>query len=132
MAASLSPMDRQRLAFLGTLDGKVQHLHGLVERFAIESSDQLVPAVRRAFVQLKLQLMGAGYDAMAQLCGGLDMAARRGGSRTMKVRILREGVGSLRLQVELEQRAIRSEAEQRAEKDVERNGDATPPPPGAP
>jgi hypothetical protein len=125
-------MDRQRLAFLGTLDGKVQHLHGLVERFAIESSDQLVPAVRRAFVQLKLQLMGAGYDAMAQLCGGLDMAARRGGSRTMKVRILREGVGSLRLQVELEQRAIRSEAEQRAEKDVERNGDATPPPPGAP
>jgi hypothetical protein len=131
MAGSLSAADRQRLALLETIDGKVQQLHGLVERFAVAGDDVLVQPIRRLFTQLKRECTGAGMDSMAQQCGALDMAARRGGSRTMKLRILREGVGSLRHQVELQQRAIRSEAKDRAVREA-RNEAATPPPPEAP
>jgi hypothetical protein len=69
---------------------------------------------KRGFGRLKIQLMGAGLDAMSQLCGAMEMAARRGMSQTQKARILREGVGSLRFQLEMAQRSVRSdEAEQR-------------------
>jgi hypothetical protein len=57
-----------------------------------------------------VQCLSAGYDALAQLAGSMELTAARGGPVTNKVRILREGVGSMRSQIELEQRAIRTEA----------------------
>lgn len=128
---TLTAADRQKLAQLDTFGGKVQHVHGLVERLAVNvaEDERWSQLLRRALTQLKMELMGAGFDAMAQQCGALEMAARRGGSRVTKVRILREGVGSLRQQIEVEQRAVRSEAENRKGDDGE--GGATPPPPGA-
>jgi hypothetical protein len=132
MAASLSAADRQRLSLLESIDARLQALHGLVERFAVARDDLLVPAIRRTFSQLKRECTGAGMDAIAQQCGALDVAARRGGSRTLKVRVLREGVGSMRHQIEVQQRAVRTEAADRAARDDSKNGGATPPPPGAP
>jgi hypothetical protein len=129
---TLNAADRQKMAQLEGFGGRVQHVHGLVERFAVEAaeSERWTQTLRRSLTQLKMELMGAGLDSMAQQCGALELAARRGSSRVSKLRILREGVGSLRQQIELEQRAVRSEAENRKSKDGE-GGDATSPPPEA-
>lgn len=116
MAGNLSPRAQQKLASLQALTDKVQHVYGLVERYAASRTDQQaevqVMPLRRAFSRLKVELMGAGFDSMAQLAGSMETAARRGGSVRNKARILREGVGSLRFQMELEQRKVVSEDEE--------------------
>jgi chemotaxis protein histidine kinase CheA len=107
---ALGPQERQRLVELETFQQRVQHLHGLVERFAAERQDlePHINAIRRAFNRLKMELAGAGFDSMSQLCSSLDTAAKRTGSKPFKARILREGIGSLRMQLDVEQRSVRA------------------------
>lgn len=97
-----------KLAVVAEFHQRVQRVHGLVEQYAAAKSNHeaLAQPLRRAFQQLKLQFMGAGYDSLSQLCGSMELATSRGGSPSNKTRILREGVGSLRFQLELEQRSI--------------------------
>lgn len=113
MAGKLSPRAQVRLAALQHMSAKVQHVHGLVERFATERNvvhaERMGQPMKRAFGKLKLELMGAGFDTMSQLAGAMEIAAGRGGSQNNKSRILREGVGSLRFQVEQEQRKLVTE-----------------------
>jgi hypothetical protein len=110
MTGRASPQAQLKLAVIAEFLQRVHRVHGLVEQFATakakSTQDALVQPLRRGFQQLKLQFMGAGYDALSQLCGSMEIAVARGGSMTMKVRILREGIGSLRFQLELEQRSI--------------------------
>jgi hypothetical protein len=115
MTGDPSPRERQQLAMLESLEHRVQRIHGLVERFAAEQQDPepIALAVRRAFAELKVHLSGAGLDAMAQTCAALEIAARRSGGRVSKVRVLREGVGSLRFQIEAERRGLRGVAAER-------------------
>lgn len=112
MAGKLSPKAQQKLATLRTLADKVQHAHGLVERYAVTKSeshaDMLVLTLKRAFNRLKLDLLGAGFEAMSQMAGSMELAAGRG-TRRQRIRVLREGVGSLRFQVESEQRKVETE-----------------------
>jgi len=97
-----------RLNDLALLGDKVQRAHGLVEQFGVPSAnhEQLQLPLTRLFSQLKMQFMGIGEDALSQLAGSMELAARRGLSPMSKVRILREGVGSMKFQIELAQRAI--------------------------
>lgn len=132
MAGKLSPQAQQKLASLHAMSDKVQHVHGLVERFAATrdqaQADALALPLRRAFGKLKLDLMGAGLDTLSQLAGSMEIAARRGGAQTTKSRILREGVGSLRFQVEMEQRKVLSDEETARERaDSEPKPDAGAP-----
>ena len=53
--------------------------------------------------------MGAGLDSISQLAGGMEIAAGRSGNQGTKTRILREGVGSVKFQMELAQRLILAE-----------------------
>jgi hypothetical protein len=124
MAGTLSPRAQTQLAELEPLTEKVHRAHALVEQYAAAkvNQEQFLMAVARVFSQLKLKFMGAGFDAMSQLAGSMEMAARRGLSPAHKVRVLREGVGSLRFQLELAQRSIVAEdkaAQLKAEKAVE-------------
>jgi hypothetical protein len=120
MAGKLSPKAQIKINALRTLTDKVQHVHGLVERFAAtrnqKEADRMSQPMKRAFARLKLDLMGAGFDTMSQLAGAMEIAAGRGGSQSNKARILREGVGSLRFQVEQEQRKIAAEDEREQRK----------------
>lgn len=112
MTKAMNPKDAERLRLLESLTPRVQHVHGLVERFAATpaAAEQYAPAIQRACGQLKKQLTGAGLDTIAQTCGAMEMTARRGGSNAARARSLREGVGGLRLQIETRIRAIRLEA----------------------
>jgi hypothetical protein len=108
MAGNISPQAQMKLAVIADFLQRVHRVHGLVEQFAAARTghETLAQPLRRAFQQLKLQFMGAGYDALSQLCGSMELASGRGGSPSTKTRILREAVGSLRFQLELEQRSI--------------------------
>ena len=112
----LTPRDREELQVLEGLMNRVRHGHGLVERFAAEitNPEPHAIALRRLFGQLKLQMSGAGLDTLSQTCGALEMAARRGGSHVAKTRILRDGIASLRQQIELAQRAVRMNRQREA------------------
>lgn len=116
--ATLSSAAQQRIKVLGEMLDRVHRVHGLVEQYAIATANaQLFETpIRRGFEQLKLALTGAGLDAQAQLAGSMVLAVRRGGSQATRARILREGVGSLRFQLELEQRVTRTEDLARQEK----------------
>jgi len=109
-----------RLSAVNDMLGRVQHVHGLVEQFAVAaqrgSVEPHVVPLRRAFAQLKREFTGAGMDSLAQLAGSMEMAAGRSGMPLQRVRILRDGVASMRHQLEVEQRSIqRSLAEARAD-----------------
>lgn len=93
---------------LGQFLDQVQRVYGLIEQYAVAKSnaDMFEAPIRRGFEQLKLRFMGSGFDSLSQLCGAMAMAAKRSGSQPSKARILREGVGSVRFQLELEQRSI--------------------------
>jgi hypothetical protein len=110
---AIGPQARQRLADLEVLQNRIQHLHGLVERFVAERNDpdQHIAALRRSLVRMKTELTGAGLDAMAQVCASLEIVAKRSGSKPFKGRVLREGIASLRLQLEIEQRLTRTAGE---------------------
>jgi hypothetical protein len=112
--ANLSPGARARIAELSTLVDRVHRAHSLVEQYAAAkvNSEQFLLPLARQLTQLKLHFMAAGFDAMSQLAGSMEVAARRGLSPMAKVRVLREGVGSLKFQVELAQRAIMDEAKE--------------------
>ena len=109
-----------KLAELRKLTDKVHHVHGLVEKYAAAKTPQQARRqelpMKRAFGKLKLELMGAGFDALSQLAGSMELAAGRGGSQRNKTRILREGVGSLRFQMEQEQRNVKAEEQRQQRK----------------
>lgn len=115
MAGKLSPAAQMKLATLQQMGDKVQTVYGMVERYATTrnpaQAEALSIPLRRAFGRLKLELMAVGLDSMSQLAGAMETAARRGGSVQSKSRILREGVGSLRFQIEHEQRQVVQEDE---------------------
>ncbi len=123
MAGKLSPKAQMRLKTLREMEDKVQHIYGLVEHYAASqgrSAEMYAMNVKRAFGRLKLELMGAGLDNLSQLAASMELAAKRGGSQHKKLRILREGVGTLKFNIEMEQRSVVSadqadQAEEEAE-----------------
>lgn len=117
--AGIDPKAAARLAPIDELLRKVQHAHGLVEQFAVAArqgkEEPIAIPLRRAFGSLKLAFMGAGLDELSQLSGAMEIAATRGGSANRRIGILREGIGSMRHQLELEQRLVLSEQRAAAE-----------------
>lgn len=113
MAGNISPHVQMKLATLRSMAEKVAHAYAMVERFAgtrdPRQAEMLAQPLKRTFGRLKLELMGAGFDTLSQLAGSMEIAAGRGSSQHQKSRILREGVGSLRFQVDHEQRRLISE-----------------------
>jgi hypothetical protein len=116
--ANLTPRDRERIAQLETFLNRVHHARGVVERFATQPRDAetLASGVRRTFNQLKLQFTSAGLDTLAQICGGLETAARTGSSHLAKSGKLREGIGTLSRLIEQERRLIMTAAQSTATK----------------
>ncbi len=121
MAGKLSPQAQIKLATLRDMEKKVDHVRSLVEQYAVargKNADLLAIPIKRAFGRLKLELMGVGLDSLSQLAGSMEMAARRSGNQQKKARILREGVGTIVFQVELEQRTVVAEDQRGQQQDA--------------
>ncbi|MEP6620411.1 MAG: hypothetical protein ABJE47_13890 [bacterium] len=84
---------------------QLQRLHGIVEGYAL-SLKQNKPTslygmqVKRALSPL-VGLLKPQFGLIADQVAAMNLVAGRGGSETAKIRMLREGVGSLRQQLEI-------------------------------
>lgn len=123
MPGKLSPRAQVKLAALNDFAHKIQHIYGLVEQFAADRTGKngeiILLGIKRGFGQLKREFMGAGMDSLSQLAGSMEIAAGRRMSQGSKSRILRDGIGSLKFQIELEQRVTVSEDEREQQKQQE-------------
>ena len=110
--ARINPHDQARLATLAELQRHTDTIYGLTEQFAAARSNQdlISHQIKRRYNRLKVGLTGAGFDHLSQLASGMEVAAGRSGSQRTKARILREGVASLRFQLESEEKLIRKAA----------------------
>ena len=115
--SAMNARDRDQIQTLDSFATRLHHVRGLVEKLAVErgDTDGIAVQCRRAFNQLKLQLTGAGLDTMANVCSQLELTSRRGMPQASKVRILREGVGTLTRQIDVEKRQIMTAAKRAAE-----------------
>lgn len=84
---------------------QVQRLHGVVETYALalkrkQPTSLYAMQVKRALSPL-VGLLKPQFGMIADQVAALNLVASRGGSEQQKVRVLREGVGSLKQQLEI-------------------------------
>lgn len=113
----LSPQAQAKLSMLEGFALKVQRLYGLVEQYAMDRTGGELQgmAIKRVLGQLKREFMAVGYEGMAQIAGAMEMAAHRGTNQQFKTRVMRELVGNIKSQIEIEQRITRVEGTERPE-----------------
>ncbi|MEO8336515.1 MAG: hypothetical protein ABI664_16160 [bacterium] len=83
----------------------LQRLHGMVEQYALalkqnKPTSMYGQQVKRTLSPL-VGLLKGQFGMIADVAASLNLVATRGGAETVKVRMLREGVGSLRQQLEI-------------------------------
>jgi hypothetical protein len=104
----------------------LQRLHGMVELYALslkqnKPTSMYAQQVKRVLSPL-VGLLKGQFGMIADVAAALNLVATRGGSETVKIRMLREGVGSLRQQLDIavvkikENHAVKEEAVEGARK----------------
>jgi hypothetical protein len=83
----------------------LQRLHGMVELYALslkqnKPTSMYAQQVKRTLSPL-VGLLKGQFGMIADVAAALNLVATRGGSETVKIRMLREGVGSLRQQLDI-------------------------------
>jgi hypothetical protein len=106
---AIGPRETAQLSALEEFRRAAQTIHGLTEQFAAARSDedQFASQIKRRYGRFKRALMVAGFDQIGQLAGSMEIAAGRGGSQRVKARTLREGIASIKFQLDTEERLIR-------------------------
>ena len=101
MAVKLSARQQAQLAFLQTLPPKFQRIHAVVEQMAVLQADEtVVRAFIRTLDEVKAGASALNLTSLADTAGLMGTMARRGGGLQMKVRGLRELLGSLKINYE--------------------------------
>ena len=100
-AGKLSSAQQAQLAFLETIPPKVQRITRLVEEMgALKADDTQMRNLARLLESLKNEAQSYSLGSLADSLGVMAMLARRGGGLQMRVRGLREGLVSLRINYE--------------------------------
>jgi hypothetical protein len=117
MAVKLSSRQLAQLAFLETLPQKFGRIHAVIEEMgALRADDVVVRGLARLLDQVKAEAGALSLTGLADTAGLMSTMTRRGGGLQMKVRGLRELLGSLK---------INYEAAMRSATTPERGADAT-------
>ncbi|MFL5579478.1 MAG: hypothetical protein ACJ8AO_03820 [Gemmatimonadaceae bacterium] len=122
--AKLDGAGQSKMAALESATMFVQRLHGLVEAAALQVKGQQSIAVfgaqfRRAAMPL-VGLLKGQFGMIADLVSNLILVATRGGGDQAKIRTMREGIGQLKVQLELAANQTKDKhavVEERAQKD---------------
>jgi hypothetical protein len=101
MAVKLSARQQAQLAFLQTLPPKFQRMYAVIEEMAALRADEVVVrGFTRQLDELKAGAAALSLSGLADTAGLMGTIARRGGGLQMKVRGLRELLGSLKINYE--------------------------------
>ncbi len=94
----LSGKQQAQLAWLQTVEPRLQRVAKIVELMAaLQADDTQVRQMCRILDELKVQAQGLGLSGLADPCGYMGQLARRGGGLQMKVRGLRDLLGSVKV-----------------------------------
>jgi hypothetical protein len=97
VALKLSSKQQTQLAYLETLPPKFQRATGVIELMSsAKADDTAVRGLCRMLDELKANAQALGLPGLADAAGIMGTMARRGGGVQMKVRGLRELLGTLR------------------------------------
>ena len=117
MAQKLSSRQQAQLAFLQMLPPKFQRLQTVIEEMAaLRADDVAVRGFARQLDEMRAQAQALNLSRVADTAGLMGTMARRTGGVQVRVRGLREQLGSLKLNYEAALRnATTPEAEAEAE-----------------
>ena len=108
MSDKLTPQQQVQLELLAKLPPRFETAHRLIEEIAsLRADDAMVRRLCRLLDEAKAAANSVGQTALAETLGMMGTIARRGGDRQMKVRGLREGLGSLKINYEGAVRAVK-------------------------
>ena len=103
---TLSGGQQAQLVYLSTLPPKFERIHRLVEEIAnMQGGETTAKTLCRILDELRNQATTLSLNALGDVFGMMSMVARRGGGLQMKVRALREGQASLKINFEGAMRA---------------------------
>jgi hypothetical protein len=106
MAIKLSSRQIAQLGFLETLPRKLARIHAVIEEMAtLRADDVVVRGLARLLDQIKSEAGALSLSGLAETAGIMSTMTRRGGGLQMKVRGLRELMGSLKINYEAAMRA---------------------------
>jgi len=101
MAVKLSSRQQAQLAYLQTLPPKLGRISAVIEEMAtLRADDVVVRGLGRLLDQIKAEAGALSLTGMAETAGIMGTMTRRGGGLQMRVRGLRELLGSLKLNYE--------------------------------
>ena len=124
MADKLTARQQAQLAVLRSFPRLLEQMHRLIEEVAgLRADDSVVRRLCRVLDAAKVEANGVGLNSLSDTMGNMSTMARRGGGMQMKIRGLREGLQSLRINFEGALRdASRPEKEKEGEGAVEEGG----------
>lgn len=97
----LTPRQLSQIAVLEVLPPKFEQINRIVEEMAgLRADEAMVRRLCRMLDESKSAASGMGLPALADTLGMMSSLARRTGGLQMKVRGLREGLGSLKINFE--------------------------------
>ena len=101
MAVKLSSRQQAQLAYLQTLPPRLGRIHAVVEEMAgLRADEAVVRGLARLLDQIKAEAGALSLSGLAETAGIMSTMTRRGGGLQMKVRGLRELLGSLKINYE--------------------------------
>jgi hypothetical protein len=124
MAIKLSSRQQAQLAYLQLVPPKLARIHSVIEQMASVRTDEAIArGLGRLLDELKGNAAALSISGVADTAGLMGTILRRGGGMPMKVRGLRESLGSLKINYEA---AMRSATTPDALADEEPSVDTTP------
>lgn len=100
-APKLSSRQQAQLAYLQVLPPKFQRFHTIVEQMAtLQADEAVVRGFTRNLEELKANAQALSLSGLADTAGLMATMSRRSGGLQMKVRGLRELLGSLKINYE--------------------------------
>jgi hypothetical protein len=106
MAIKLSSRQQAQLDYLQSLPPRFQRMHAVIEEMsALRADEVVVRGFARQLDELKAQAAALSITGLADTAGLMGTMARRGGGLQMKVRGLRELLGSLKINYEAAMRS---------------------------
>ena len=112
----------QKMKTLEDATTMLHRLHGLVETFAIavkkaQPTAHTVQQIRRSLPPL-IGLLKGQFGMIADQVAALNLIATRGSNEQTRLRVLREGVGSIRIAMDIAMQRVKENHAEK-EKDVE-------------
>jgi len=106
MAHKLSSRQQAQLDYLQSLPPRFGRIHSVIEEMAgLRADDVIVRGLARLLDKIKAESSALSLSGLSETAGLMSTMTRRGGGLQMKVRGLRELLGSLKVNYEAAMRS---------------------------